>query len=278
MNIPRYWARSNLRRDPTGRPIATWSWQWSDVSVADAQRIADQRALELAQMLDAGVPLDHYAYGQRPLREEIVQVLEANVAIITRNLYGALVLNSSNAMFIDVDFAPASGSSGGLFRRMFGKAASASAGEPELARIRQWAGGRPDLGMRIYRTRAGLRCLITNRTFDPVAPESLDLQRQVGADPLYIRLCEAQASFRARLTPKPWRCGIRQPPTHYPWLTLEAESRFRRWHAEYEKLSLEYNVCQFIEHIGRTDVHPGVRPIVALHDQFACARPTRPLA
>jgi len=280
MNIPRYWARSAPGPAGSGvRPVPGWCWRWSDVSVDDAQRSANERVIELARMLEAGTPLDRYAYGDRPLREEIVQVVAENLAVVTRNLYGALVLNSSRCMFIDVDFADKGAvPKSGLFRRLLGKSAAAGPEEGALQSIRECAGRRPDLGMRIYRTRAGLRGLVTNRTFDPAAPESIDLLNDIGSDPLYIRLCQAQACFRARLTPKPWRCGLRPPATRYPLLTADAQQRFNRWRAEYERVILGFGVCQFVEHVGRADVHPEVRQMLALHDQFACARSDRPLA
>lgn len=36
-----------------------------------------------------------------------------------------------------------------------------------------------------------------------------------GSDPLYIRLCRLQESFRARLTPQPWRCRLQSLPVRF---------------------------------------------------------------
>ena len=41
-------------------------------------------------------------------------------AVITRNSYGCLVLNTVRAMFVDIDL-PEPKPSGGLFKRLFGK-------------------------------------------------------------------------------------------------------------------------------------------------------------
>ncbi|MGH2485254.1 MAG: hypothetical protein ACRDHE_04485, partial [Ktedonobacterales bacterium] len=165
-------------------------------------------------MREAGVPLGQYAYGEHPLREEIVQTIQPDAAVITRNLYGALVLNTSRTMFIDIDFAPASlgARTGGLLHWLRGKRAAAPPDEPRLQQVRQWAAGRPDLGLRAYRTFAGLRCVVTSQVFDPTAPQTLELLQTIGSDPLYVRLCQAQGCFRARLTPKPWRCRTSVPP------------------------------------------------------------------
>jgi len=281
MNIPRFWARSSQRpTNAPGAPIPASCWRWSEISLEDAQRQADARLLELARLLDTGGTLDRYSYSDRPLREEIVQTIRPNAVVLTRNLYGAVVLNTSSTMFIDIDFAAGKPSpSGSLLGRLFGK--SAAAPDPQelaMQRIRQWTSKRRDLGLRVYRTFAGLRCLVTNRTFDPTHSETVDLLREIGSDPLYVRLCQAQGSFRARLTPKPWRCGLHPPVVRYPWANSQAESRFRQWQSAYERSSQVYAVCKLLEVIGGVAMHPEIAPIIALHDQFACKQPAIPLA
>src|SRR5256885_12198457 len=109
MKIPRFWARSTRASGARGRMVACC--EWSDLSVEDARRRADARAIELSAKFGDGVPLNRYLYGDRPLREEIVRTIKSaageETAIITRNVYGALVLNTRRAMFIDVDFGAA---------------------------------------------------------------------------------------------------------------------------------------------------------------------------
>jgi hypothetical protein len=263
-----------------GLPIPASCWRWSEISLEDAQQQADSRLMELAQLLQAGTPLDRYAYSDRLLREQIVQTIRPNAVVLTRNLYGAVVLNTSNAMFIDIDFAAQNPTpSGSLLGRLFGRS-TAAPGPQELAvqRIRQWTSQRRDLGLRVYRTFAGLRCLVTTRTFDPKRSETIDLLRDVGSDPLYIRLCQAQARFRARLSPKPWRCGLRPPPVRYPWTRPQDELRFRQWQLTYEQSIQGYGVCTLLDRLGSTAVHSEIAPIIALHDQFACKQPAYPLA
>src|SRR5690348_9467468 len=77
-------------------------WRWSDVSIADAEQKADARAKELEQLLASGRKPDRYGYANRPMREEIVE--QHPGMAITRNAYGALVLNTERAMFVDIDF------------------------------------------------------------------------------------------------------------------------------------------------------------------------------
>ena len=130
MKIPKYWAKSiQSVQQPAGRPYQVVIWQWSDVSREEAQQKAEDRVREVAEKIRAGAQLNRYGYGDRPLREEITQGITNDtgneVAIVTRNLYGALVLNAANAMFIDIDFADkgTSGSTGGGFSWGFGKRA-----------------------------------------------------------------------------------------------------------------------------------------------------------
>ena len=270
MHSPRYWAKSDVRA-PAGRqvPWPTSCWRWSDVSFAEARQRADARAVELAELLESGAALwNRYGYldGAR-IREEVTPVVVARdgdveTAVITRNVYGALVLNTSRAMFIDVDFAPTKPAEklGGLFRGMLGGAKPKSPEEVGMTKISEWAAAQKDLGLRVYRTFAGLRCLVVNKIFDVAQPQTIAILESAGADPLYVRLCKAQACFRARLTPKPWRCNSVVPPTRYPWADGAAEARFRHWEKEYEQsIRGSRTVCRLIQQIGPDSVHPEVR-------------------
>ncbi|NTU64878.1 MAG: hypothetical protein HGB05_16125, partial [Chloroflexi bacterium] len=231
----------------------------------------------------AGQDLNRYGYGARPLREEISQgVANAagnEVAIVTRNLYGALVLNAANAMFIDIDFADksTSSSSGGGFQWGLGKRAL-SQEDQHVERITSWASRYPDVGLRVYRTAAGLRCLITNQTFDPTRSDALEILRAFESDPLYVRLCQAQDCFRARLTPKPWRCNMAPPPWRYPWANADVEIQYRLWERRYEQASRSYAVCRLVKQLGPQMIHPDVTPILTLHDQLSGIEVDRPLA
>jgi hypothetical protein len=283
MKIPKFWARSiQSVQQPDGRPYRVVIWQWSDVSREDAQRKADERVHEIADKIRAGQQLNRYGYGERPLREEITQGVSNSagneVAIVTRNLYGALVLNAANAMFIDVDFADkgASGSGGGGFS--WGLSKRASPEDQHVERITAWANRNPDVSLRVYRTAAGLRCLITNHTFEPTRSDALDILRAFESDPLYVRLCQAQECFRARLTPKPWRCNMDTPPSRYPWNNSDVEIQYRLWERRYEQTSRSYAVCKLIKQLGPQDVHPDVAPILALHDQLTGVADQRTLA
>jgi hypothetical protein len=284
MKIPKYWAKSSQSvQQQGGRPYQVVSWQWSDESREEAQRKADDRAREVADKVRSGAQLNRYGYGERPLREEITQGVTNDagneVAIVTRNLYGALVLNAANVMFIDIDFTDkgASASSAGGFQFGFGKRAP-SQQDQRIDRITSWANRHPDVGLRVYRTAAGLRCLITNQTFEPGRSDTLDILHDFESDPLYVRLCQAQDCFRARLTPKPWRCNVSVPPSRYPWDNNDLEIQYRLWERRYEEASRKYSVCKMVKQLGPQEFHPTVAPILTLHDQLTGVEAERPLA
>ncbi len=75
-----------------------------------------------------------------------------------------------------------------------------------IAKAELWTRNHSDWGWRIYRTRAGLRLLATHALFDPETAAADGVFDALGADPLYRQLCKTQKCFRARLTPKYWRC------------------------------------------------------------------------
>ena len=160
MHIPKYWAHGGDDLPATsGLPAVLRCWRWSDVSVDDARRLAAaSRGAELAAMLQAGTPLDPYLYGDRPMREEIVRrrsIAAAGANVITRNLYGALVLNAErNPCSSTSIVSPPPGPAGRI------KALKPTVQEITGRRSRVDGPGpdpdlgarQPNLGLRIYRT------------------------------------------------------------------------------------------------------------------------------
>jgi hypothetical protein len=196
-------------------------------------------------------------------------------AIITRNGYGALVLNAAQTMFIDVDMPEARGIArlGAIFGR-----GRRSKEDEILNRIRAGLGAAPARKFRVYRTAGGFRVLALDREFDPTALESETLMNSVGGDPQYIQLCKVQKSFRARLTPKPWRCGCSTPPNAFPREDAEALSAFAAWLQGYEAACAGKATCQFVEEIGTGEVIGTARSIVEFHDRLTRALEPLPLA
>ena len=289
MKLARYWAReSGETIGPGGSRLRAVARGWSNDSLEAARAAARTAASRLAERLAAGrTDGARYPYGERPLPEPLIQELRDGAgeaaAVVTRNAYGALVLNSRELMFADIDrddAAPA-GPAGGLvtgLRSLFGKPAPAApaAESPVLADVRRVAEAR-GLGVRLYRTAAGYRAIVTSAR-QPAGAASEDLLRQFGADPLYVKLCRMQESFRARLTPKPWRCGVRTPPVAYPFSGPADESRFRAWEAEYAAAGARYATCRYVASLGDARIAPGLEALVRYHDQQTKADTTLPLA
>ena len=114
--------------------------------------------------------------------------------------------------------------------------------------------------------------------FEPKQEDSTNIMRDLNSDPLYIRLCQAQECFRARLTPKPWRCGMKSPPTEFPWENRQAEGQYRQWEQKYNNTAINYSVCRLIKQVGPTEIHPEIRPIMELHDKMTCSENNLKLA
>jgi hypothetical protein len=266
MNFPRFWAR--------GRSGDFFAWRWSFQSAAEAQSLADQAAQRLADLFRVGnVPPRHGGYyPNRPFREQVLKEVTNETgeitAVITRNSYGCLVLNTARVMFVDIDL-PDPKPSGGLFKRLFGKPAVPATNNSQnetMGRIEDWTRRNLEWGWRVYRTRSGLRLLATQGLVDADSDVVSGVFESLGADPLYKSLCKSQRCFRARLTPKPWRCGVRSKPERWPWLDAKQEKRFQKWDAQYQSFSANWATCEFIGQIGNSSIHPEVQPILNLHD------------
>jgi hypothetical protein len=334
MLIPRYWSRAeSTATTPAGKFVRFHVWRGSRSSPAEAQALADEAVRRVADRIRSGAGFpERYAYGDRPLREEVVgefpgtPTADAPDAAITRNAYGALVLNAARVFFIDVDVesadrpqASSAGSSasagpptdpiaaarelvdalplpsgvksllGGFFGSKPARPAAPATPPPPppapadpasaaLDRLRRWVAGHPEWRVRVYRTHSGLRYLVTHALFTPTDPQAQEAMAALGADAQYIRLCQVQKSFRARLTPKPWRIGMENPPATFPYEDPSAEALMRGWEARYEVASQGRATCRFMEELGGGTEHPQVTALRNLHDERTRATSGLPLA
>ena len=102
--------------------------------------------------------------------------------------------------------------------------------------------------------------------------------QDLGADPAFVQLCRAQRSFRARLTPKPWRCGFGAPPSDFPRETPEEQTRFDAWLADYEIRCARFATCRLIEDVGWGRIHEDHADVVRQHDRLSRAETDLQLA
>ncbi len=148
-------------------------------------------------------------------------------------------------------------------------------------RFDDFAAANPDRRLRLYRTPAGLRLLIMDRTFDPASEEVAALFTALGTDELYAQLCARQHCFRARLTPKPWRIPFslahHTPGRTWPVGPEHVEAR-KKWIADYEAAALGFAACEFVLETGTADPHPDALEVQRLHDQVCRATSGLPVA
>jgi hypothetical protein len=328
MILPRFWSKGTAQATaPDGRRIPITVWRGSRASPEEAAAEARGAADRMARRIAAGEPFpDRYTYGDRALREEVVREVSTGPegepdAALTRNAYGAVVLNTTRVCFVDVDVEPPRGARGGgaapgagarpavdrlletfgirpagaigsILDAVLGPsaaeaapaepsgpgAAASGADGPALDRLRRWLQAHPEWGVRVYRTSAGLRYLVTHAVFTPGDAASEEAMRAMGADPHYVKLCRVRKSFRARLTPKPWRIGIPNPPHRFPFEGVTEEEEMRAWVRRYDDASQGRATCLLVEALGSGAVHPEVDPILRLHDEETRAGSGLPLA
>ena len=274
MKFPRHWAKAAAE--------SFECWRWSDVSAEEARVQAETAVRAIAERArnSGGLPdrYDPYGYPDRPLREELLRQFRNGAgeltAAITRNASGCQVLNTARAMFVDVDF-PEPKPAGLLasLKRLFApappqKSVAEDQAAGTLAKARAWVKAHPGWCWRAYRTRAGLRLLATHALFEPKSPLVEEVFEALGSDALYRRLCKAQESFRARLTPKPWRCGIEPLRVRWPWADSRREAIFKQWEEQYRHVSAGFATCRLVAEIGEKQIRPELQSLVEVHDQL----------
>ena len=266
MNFPKFWARGQ-----NGDFIC---WRWSSTTFEEAQALANEAARLLAERFRAGQRPSKKGgyYPDRPFREQVLREMKSAAgdiaAVVTRNSYGCLVLNTSQVMFVDIDL-PEPKVSRGFFSSLFGKPDLTPPRDVQgdvIRNVENWSQAHPEWGWRVYRTRAGLRLMATHGLVDANSPLAIEVFGTFGADPLYQKLCQSQKCYRARLTPKPWRCGVNRKPDRWPWLEPKAEKRFQNWETEYNARSSSWSTCELVRQIGNREVHSEIAPILSYHD------------
>ncbi len=291
MQIPHFWKKASAPvMDHKGRQFYIARWGWSDTSFEEAFQKARELAQSTAEKLTRRGRLSgshSYGYGDRPLREEIIQEYSSSdgsdpLAVVTRNAQGCLVLNTPFVAFIDVDLPKPPSSTGlfGLMRRLFGRKQSPDIEPPEVTaqnRLTEWLAESSDRGVRVYRTPGGLRYLVTHEPLNPEEEETYTMMNALGGDPLYIRLCRSHRCYRARLSPKPWRLGLRKPQGRYPRKEKE-ENKFKQWLSKYESAIKGHAACQFVSQMGNEAIHPEISQWVEVHDEMSGAHSGLPLA
>lgn len=147
-------------------------------------------------------------------------------------------------------------------------------------RVRRVCGDVPGGRFAVYETPAGMRVLALHATYDPRSPATRALFDALGADPAYVQMCELQACFRARVSGKPWRMGVRRivpNPGIWPVHPDRLAAR-EQWISEYEAVAGRHAACRFHEELGTGRVHARCAEVQRVHDELSRARSGLPIA
>lgn len=289
---PQFWQSAEREvLSPEGQSFWLTMWGWSTSSLAEARDVATQRIGEAAARIAAGrIPSGGY-YPRLPLREPQLADLvatdgsEALLAVVTRNRYGAEVLNTDAPLIADVDLPdprPAQPRTG--WRAWFGSGIDAELAANEdrnladaTERIDAFAAANPGLGVRTYRTFAGLRVIVTGGDLPPGTPASEEVLAALDSDPVYVLLCATHKTYRARLTPKPWRCDWYAIDVSWPPTFTGSEGYAKRWEEGYAQHSRGFDTCRLLTTTGPP---PSAREqqVIDLHDAVSGASGSQPLA
>lgn len=298
MKVAKFWVRERgFGEKPDGSGYQLVSWGGSDASVEQARDSAIDKLRRWQAALRSGEKLSEYSYADRDqIREELIAEHHDKdgqlIAAITRNRYGALVLNAANVFFADVDLPMKvvhyrePGWIGRLIGRLSGakpsdltrQAVHKQARDALRAKFVQFQRDHSTLCVRVYETAAGFRLVVTNQLFQPDSDQTTSYLTELGSDPLYMRLCQNQSCFRARLSPKPWRCQLPRPPGQHPREKEATKASFAQWLTAYQSASEQYEVCRQVDSLGGVANHPVISQVLALHDEHCVKQGNHRLA
>jgi hypothetical protein len=257
MRVFKYWAEYGRILDIDGYQQYSKTLGGSNISIEDAEKTAREK-LEKAQRIIKGEATKDCDY-EVDIVEEIVERLD-DKNIVTRNRYGALVLNSIDHVFIDIDQYQA-GWLDWIFKpKLEGKPLLLSQitktmSKPLYARY----------GFRLYETAKGYRLLITNAPFGARSSTSKGLMRVFKADYLYQWLCVKQNCYRARLTPKPYRIKQKRLKVIFPNRNAQEQAEHEAWVASYNDRSQGYSTCRLVKQQGPVSMNK----VIEYHDNIS---------
>ena len=271
MKFAKYWSEAFVAVDEAifGTPKLS-TWGASNESQAQAGINASERATRLGQLISRGFDALHeYEYWNGYIREEVIEEILAVdgrvLGVLTRNSYGATVLNTESVLFGDIDIAEP-----GFFSKLL-----QLVGQPKkdkvwfVSQIEQYQKQNPAYTFKVYETFAGLRVVVTNQVFENYSDSAKAIFSSLGVDPLYVKLCKAQSCFRARLTPKPWRIGLERPASRFPRHGQSEISDFAGWLKNYELASRNVSTVKLVATFGNAREHPDVDRVLEVHDKYA---------
>ena len=286
MYFPRYWhlSSSEATNPESGAQLPLNVWGWDDHSEEAAKQLSEKRLARVVERFKKGIQPQWnswYEYEDRPLREERIEEISGESglsAVVTRAKSGPLILNTAGIMFVDIDLPEfyLQPSARGCLGLLFPGKKTENPGQKSthytvtLAKIEKAASLHPDFAARCYETPNGFRLLVTDKVYDPKRGGSKNILQSFGADPLFTRLCEKQSCYRARLTAKPWRLGMKAAPANWP-VPDKLIAKHTRWLQSYAKACVGTGACRFLKTIGTSNqVCDEAQVIIKIHDGLAC--------
>ncbi len=274
MKFAKYWQKIdlNLTQQLFGKSKIS-VWGASNDSADAAMSAAKSRAEKLKTFIASGFKdRTDYEYWNGFIKEEIVEEVKSDngtvLAVLTRNSYGATVLNTESVLFgdIDVDMTAV-----GLMDRIFASFGKQKKDKPYyLEKIKNYQMKHPELSIKVYETFAGLRFAVTNKLYSPEEPQVKHMFNQLDVDPLYMRLCKQQICFRARLSPKPWRINMARPGSRFPRASEQQQKDFDLWLKNYSLASARITTAKLLASFGSAKMHADVESVLKIHDRYAC--------
>jgi len=266
MKTYKYWAKFEGNLTIDGTSVNAVFLGGSDISPEEAGKAAMCKH-DLVQQKINGVKHEFDDY-EVEIREEQIKVI-SDAAVITRNRYGAHVMNVEKLMILDVDEPPRS------ILDIFSKKTP----DWKLVRIIDSMEklhkelNLPVLGLRLYKTYKGFRVIVTGKDIAPNEKLAQVISRKLNTDDLYWTLCKKQHCYRARLTPKPYRIEYQPIKIRLPD-SLERRDEIMSWENGYLAAAKDYSVCRYIKTIGDNNMDS----LTSFHDEYTGAYADRKLA
>lgn len=161
----------------------------------------------------------------------------------------------------------------------------------------------PNESFRLYQTPAGFRIIATHDVVLPSDRLVAEWFAYFHADTNYVRLCQVQQCFRARLTAKPWRLSevennklAKDIPAKDFWFGSdntdvdnsieqrqdELKAR-KQWIVDYDRFTQGYRACHYVESFaGREASHQlqsvAIKALVDWHDRACRVDKALPMA
>ena len=268
MRVFKYWniAETTVLIDGVEKLLSCYGG--SNHSESDALTDGHQR-LEAVKRRIAGTERGKGPDYEADIREEPLLWIEDR-DVITRNRYGAEVLNSTSLIFVDIDEP--------VFRiwQLFRRIRSREEKKQAILEFVDRRIKQRDLqgfGIRVYETHSGVRLILEGNALGPKSKEAKSLLRSFHADRLYTTLCRKQNCYRARLTPKPHRIEMKSLRLSYPYEGGD-KNRIDEWIKEYDSKSQAFSTCRLVKTVGSHFASPVVR----YHDERTRALSKLPLA